>query len=111
MIVVDREHRGEHGRSHRHGGSSNNIGHSNGAMASGKKPRLDIMKSSNGSLNAGLPGANALAMSDNSLMDPSNSEHVVAVTQLKEKIMALQKDILKKDKELMQKDKMVTFTF
>lgn len=39
--------------------------------------------------------------------DPHSSDHVVAVTQLKEKIALLQKQISQKDGQLLTKDKMV----
>ncbi|XP_015518946.1 protein FAM76A isoform X1 [Neodiprion virginianus] len=40
--------------------------------------------------------------------DPNSSDHVVAVTQLKEKIALLQKQIMQKDGQLLTKDKMIT---
>lgn len=44
----------------------------------------------------------------NNMMDPNSSDHVVAMTQLKETIASLQKKISMKDKELLEKDKMVS---
>lgn len=41
-------------------------------------------------------------------MDPNSSDHVVAMTQLKETIASLQKKINQKDKDLLEKDKMVS---
>uniref|UniRef100_A0A1L8DA29 Protein FAM76A n=2 Tax=Nyssomyia neivai TaxID=330878 RepID=A0A1L8DA29_9DIPT len=41
-------------------------------------------------------------------IDPNSSDHVVAMTQLKETIASLQKKLTMKDKELLQKDKMIT---
>lgn len=40
--------------------------------------------------------------------DPNSSDHVIAMTQLKETIASLQKKIGMKDKELLEKDKMVS---
>ncbi|KAL3282787.1 hypothetical protein HHI36_005954 [Cryptolaemus montrouzieri] len=41
-------------------------------------------------------------------LDPNSSDHVVAMTQLKEKIASLQKQISMKDSQLLNKDKMIT---
>lgn len=40
-------------------------------------------------------------------LDPNSSDHVVAMTQLKEKIATLQKQLSIKDSQLLNKDKMV----
>lgn len=45
------------------------------------------------------------------LLDPNSSDHVVAVTQLKEKIALLQKQISVKDGQLLTKDKQVGIHF
>lgn len=42
------------------------------------------------------------------IMDPNSSDHVVAMTQLKETIASLHKKINMKDKDLLEKDKMVS---
>jgi len=42
------------------------------------------------------------------VIDPHSSEHVVAMTQLKETIASLQKRLAGKDRELLQKDKEIT---
>lgn len=39
--------------------------------------------------------------------DPNSSDHVVAMTQLKEQIASLQKQLHQKDSQLLNKDKMV----
>jgi hypothetical protein len=39
--------------------------------------------------------------------DPNSSDHVVAMTQLKEQIASLQKQLNQKDSQLLSKDKMV----
>lgn len=41
-------------------------------------------------------------------MDPNSSDHVVAMTQLKEQIASLQKQLNQKDQQLLSKDKMIT---
>ncbi|XP_045472855.1 protein FAM76A [Harmonia axyridis] len=41
-------------------------------------------------------------------LDPNSSDHVIAMTQLKEKIASLQKQISMKDVQLLNKDKMIT---
>lgn len=45
----------------------------------------------------------------NSGMVPSNSDHVVAITQLREQIATLQKKLQQKDGQLLQKDKEVSY--
>lgn len=40
-------------------------------------------------------------------LDPNSSDHVVAMTQLKETIASLQKKVQQKDMELLSKDKLV----
>lgn len=44
------------------------------------------------------------------VMIPSNSDHVVAITQLREQIATLQKKLQQKDNQLLQKDKEVSLT-
>lgn len=41
-------------------------------------------------------------------IDPNSSDHVIAMTQLKEQIASLQKRLTQKDKELLAKDKHIT---
>ncbi|XP_030753612.1 protein FAM76A [Sitophilus oryzae] len=41
-------------------------------------------------------------------LDPNSSDHVVAMTQLKEQIASLKKQITQKDSQLLGKDKMIT---
>lgn len=41
-------------------------------------------------------------------LDPNSSDHVVAMTQLKETIASLQKKVQQKDAELLSKDKLVS---
>lgn len=47
----------------------------------------------------------------NNMNDPNSSDHVVAMTQLKETIASLQKKLNMKDKELLEKDKLVILLF
>lgn len=49
-----------------------------------------------------------IARNSGSSIDPNSSDHVVAMTQLKEQIASLQKRLLQKDKELLFKDKHIT---
>lgn len=44
-------------------------------------------------------------------LDPNSSDHVIAMTQLKEKIASLQKQISIKDVQLLNKEKMVSSDF
>lgn len=44
-------------------------------------------------------------------LDPNSSDHVVAMTQLKEQIASLQKQINLKDAQMLSKDKMVSIFF
>ena len=67
-----------------------------------KKPRLEMTKSSNGSLQSSKPDASII-------LDPSNSEHVIVVTQLKDQINTLQKQIKSKESELLDRDKKVNW--
>ena len=41
--------------------------------------------------------------------DPNSSDHVVAMTQLREKIVSLNKQLSSKDAQLLAKDKMVSW--
>jgi hypothetical protein len=49
-----------------------------------------------------------ISKTGNSGMIPTNSDHVVAMTQLKEQIATLQKRLQQKDNQLLQKDKEVS---
>ena len=87
---------------HRHRDQTSVIGTSNGASTS-KKPRLEA-KSSNGGM--GVPSGGT---GDTSL-DVNSSDHVVAVTQLKEQLSLMQKQLARKDQEMLEKDKKVSIT-
>lgn len=49
-----------------------------------------------------------IARNSGASIDPNSSDHVVAMTQLKEQIASLQKRLTMKDKELLAKDKHIT---
>jgi len=66
-----------------------------------KKPRLELTKNSNGT----LPSSSS--SKPDTLLDPNNSEHVIAVTQLKDQINGLQKQVKNKESELLERDKKI----
>ncbi|XP_067137722.1 protein FAM76A [Centruroides vittatus] len=85
--------------SHHRSGSQNHkhsISHSHKNPEHRKKQKLDSSKSANA--NGTLPS------NDSALMDPNSSDHVVAVTQLREQIALLQKQLGQKDQQLLAKD-------
>lgn len=72
---------------------------------SGKKPRLDpASKLANGS--TALSSKSTPAESS-SLLDPTSSDHVVVLTQLREQVSSLQKQVTLKDQQLLAKDKQI----
>lgn len=71
---------------------------------SGKKPRLDPAKLANGS--TALSSKSTPAESS-SLLDPTSSDHVVVLTQLREQVSSLQKQVTLKDQQLLAKDKQI----
>ena len=46
-----------------------------------------------------------------SVPDPNSADHVVAMTNLKERIVSLEKRLQMKDKELLEKDKLVSINY
>ncbi|KAG1714826.1 Protein FAM76A [Nymphon striatum] len=80
---------------HRHGSSDA----SSGGGSSNKKPRIDNNKSTNGSLPS---------FGESMFSDPNSSDHVVAVTQMREQIASLQKQLSQKDNVLLSKEKHIT---
>lgn len=48
-------------------------------------------------------------IANSGIIDMNSSDHVVAMTELKETIASLQKQLLFKNKELLEKDKMVRY--
>ncbi|KAH8020489.1 hypothetical protein HPB51_002438 [Rhipicephalus microplus] len=68
---------------------------------SAKRPRLDPTKLANGS----TPLRSTPETSG--LLDPNSSDHVVALTQLREQVSSLQKQLSLKDQQLLAKDKQI----
>jgi TolA-binding protein len=81
-----------------------------------KRPhRVDVTKlppqSDGGDTNGPTPVKAARMAGVHDPHDPNSSDHVVAVTQLKEKIAHLQKQISIKDSQLLAKDRQVREKF
>uniref|UniRef100_A0A2A4ITJ4 Uncharacterized protein n=1 Tax=Heliothis virescens TaxID=7102 RepID=A0A2A4ITJ4_HELVI len=89
---------------HKHRGHKSRSGHK-------EKRKSDMMKSMNSndsSLNDSQPSEKKSKMNPmQGELDPNSSDHVVAMTQLKETIASLQKKVQQKDNELLSKDKLV----
>jgi uncharacterized small protein (DUF1192 family) len=81
-----------------------NSGSSNRGSGNSNSQRTDISKASLSEIPEKIP------KTANSGMIPSNSDHVVAITQLREQIATLQKKLQQKDAQLLQKDKEVSQT-
>lgn len=96
-------------RHHRHHHSSSNSIHLSNSL-SAKKPRLDITKTSNGSLTVPSSSTTTTATMNDSSIDVNISDNMVAVAQLKEKILALDKQLKAKSSELVKKDVKVCVT-
>ncbi|CAN7989012.1 unnamed protein product [Ixodes hexagonus] len=96
-------HHGTHHRSgSKHSSTSSLTNHKlNTEHSSSKRPRLDPAKLANGSVPL------RSAPENSGLMDPNSSDHVVALTQLKEQVSALQKQLSLKDQQLLAKDKQI----
>lgn len=88
-------HRSSHKSKSHHGAKAHLRHHSES-----KKPRIDLTKPAT---NGTVPTS-----SESSIPDPNSSDHVVAVTQLREKIASLQKQLNLKDQQLLAKDKQIT---
>ncbi|CAH2071291.1 unnamed protein product, partial [Iphiclides podalirius] len=77
-----------------------------------EKRRSDMMKSMNStdsSLNESQPLEKKSKLNPlQGELDPNSSDHVVAMTQLKETIASLQKKVQQKEMELLSKDKLIT---
>lgn len=82
---------------------------STGLPQASNKPEIKQSSSGNSSGNGNGGGgmSNFTAMMATPVVDPNSSDHVVAMTQLKEKIVSLEKKVGMKDKELLDKEKMV----
>lgn len=73
------------------------------------KPEMKQSNSGNSSGSGNGGGmSNFTAMMATPVSDPNSSDHVVAMTQLKEKLVSLGKKLTQKDKELLDKDKLVS---
>lgn len=70
-----------------------------------KLPNIDV---DNGPANK-VPRTNAGPGLIRAELDPNSSDHVVAMTQLKEQIASLQKQLNQKYAQLLSKDKMVSY--
>jgi chromosome segregation ATPase len=94
-----------HHRHHSHSSGSNNANKSNSASAH-KKQRLDLTKQTNGNLNIPSISSNTATITSktDSSMDVNSSDNVIAVTQLREKVIALDKQLKSKNQELLKKD-------
>lgn len=77
------------------GSMSNRGGHSNTQLGDQNKAHLSEIPEK-------------ISKTSNSGMIPSNSDHVVAITQLREQIATLQKKLQHKDNQLLQKEKEVS---
>ena len=91
-----------HHRTHHSTSSSDLMNNSTGGSIN-KKPRLETPNGGLASLSVGLSSS----ISDSSMMDIGNSDHVVAVTQLREQLATLHKQRAKDKAELLEKDKKV----
>lgn len=70
-----------------------------------KKPqRPDISKQ----LLPDIPEKVARIANHGIIIDTNSSDHVIAMTELKEKIASLQKKVVQKDRDLLDKDKLIT---
>lgn len=85
-----------HHRTHKH--VHRGMDHSSSSSSS-KKARIE--KSSNGV----LPTS---ASTENVISDTNSTDHLVALTQLKEQIASLQRQLLQKDQQLLAKDKIIS---
>lgn len=80
------------------GSNRNNSGNSSSQRDISKSNTLDL--------------PDKLSKTSNSVIAPSHSsDHVVALTQLREQIASLQKKLQQKDNQLLQKDKEVSHNF
>ncbi|CAH0725329.1 unnamed protein product, partial [Brenthis ino] len=73
------------------------------------KRKSDMMKNNSGDLSDSQPMEKKSKLNPlQGELDPNSSDHVVAMTQLKETIASLQKKVQQKDMELLSKDKLIT---
>ncbi|KAK9512616.1 hypothetical protein O3M35_001002 [Rhynocoris fuscipes] len=74
--------------------------------------KVDVTRHESNDSGSTLPPVNKLARTGNhrppgDVLDPNSSDHVVAMTQLKEQMASLQKQLSLKDSQLLNKDKML----
>jgi hypothetical protein len=74
--------------------------------------KIDMSRHESGETGLGVPPAAKVARTGNQSqnqthIDPNSSDHVVAMTQLKEQMASLQKQLAQKDAMLLSKDKQV----
>ncbi|XP_064472951.1 protein FAM76A-like isoform X3 [Ornithodoros turicata] len=86
------------GKTHHHRSSSQNHHKGHKSSSESKRPRLD--PAANGSMPLNRS-------STDGLLDPNSSDHVVALTQLREQVSSLQKQMTLKDQQLLAKDKQI----
>ncbi|GAB0093895.1 uncharacterized protein DMENIID0001_090860 [Sergentomyia squamirostris] len=87
--------------------------HSTDKSASQQIKENNSRKMARNELNKGASGVPEIAekmarVANSGSIDPNSSDHVVAMTQLKETIASLQKKLTLKDKDLLQKEKQIT---
>ncbi|KAL1131978.1 hypothetical protein AAG570_011589, partial [Ranatra chinensis] len=74
--------------------------------------KIDMSRHEPPEVGLGIPPAAKIARAGNQRppgeIDPNSSDHVVAMTQLKEQMASLQKQMAQKDAQLLSKDKMIT---
>ncbi|XP_006811499.1 protein FAM76B-like [Saccoglossus kowalevskii] len=69
--------------------------------------RMKTEHSSNGVIPSNLNSATSVS-SDITFMDAGNTDHMVAMTQLREQVASLKKQLNEKDKVILEKDKKIT---
>lgn len=89
-------------------GSNPSVGVSAVSAAGLDMPEKISRTGSQGSGNGSI-GLSSIAAPAVVSIDPNSSDHVVAMTTLKERIASLEKRLAQKDKELLEKDKLVSF--
>ncbi|XP_017465849.1 PREDICTED: protein FAM76A [Rhagoletis zephyria] len=90
------------------GGSSAAIASSGGDLPDKVSRTGSGGSGGNGSGNGSGIGLGSIAAPAVITIDPNSADHVVAMTNLKERIASLEKRLQQKDKELLEKDKLLT---
>ncbi|XP_054163505.1 protein FAM76B-like [Oppia nitens] len=89
---------------HKHHHNRHSVPQNSSNSTATKKPRIDLTKPSNGTVSNVTNSSTLTTTSLDSAMDPNSSETIATVAQLREQILALNKQIEIKKKELIQKD-------